>query len=230
MAKFTPSAIISEISGSLAGTVFVNGSKSRQIRPRRSSKRKFNTKSRVRPVFASLASNWKSLTQAERSSFNAIAPQFPLTDRFGNQYAPSGFHLYISMNSYRDLVEQAISENAPAFKVSLPAYALSIDAIVSDLLIEWLPADLLSETLLQLLYATRPYSPGIEQVSLTDFKFIDRVAFTGVGSRSIQNAYEAVYGDISNQVGQKVSFMVRIYSASPSIPSARYFTTAVLQL
>jgi hypothetical protein len=52
----------------------------------------------VRASIASLASGWRGLTAAQRSSWNAAVKDYVKTDIFGDKVTPSGFNLYMALN------------------------------------------------------------------------------------------------------------------------------------
>lgn len=46
-----------------------------------------------------LSKNWQALESSDREAWNAAAPSFPFTNKWGEQYTGSGFQLFISINS-----------------------------------------------------------------------------------------------------------------------------------
>lgn len=45
------------------------------------------------------ATQWRSLSDADRSTWVAAAPNFPFLNKYGVAYTPSGFQLYMSVNN-----------------------------------------------------------------------------------------------------------------------------------
>lgn len=58
---------------------------------------------------------WRGLSQADRNSFDAAAPQFAKTDVFGNSYAPTGKNLFTLLN-----INLALAGGSPLAAAPLP--------------------------------------------------------------------------------------------------------------
>lgn len=48
--------------------------------------------------FAVVANGWRTLSDAQRLLWEAMASSYPATNRFGDVYTPSGFQLYMTLN------------------------------------------------------------------------------------------------------------------------------------
>ena len=83
-AKFTPGAIISEISGKIAATIFTRNRGGNIIRNRRTPiNRRSVLQSVRRQGLGNLASSWRGLTEGQRGSWNGATGNFPYQNSLG---------------------------------------------------------------------------------------------------------------------------------------------------
>src|SRR4249920_1572234 len=68
----------------------------------------------VRSRLQTQSTNWRTLTAANRASFNSAVKNFQKTNIFGDLKTPSGFNLYQRLNNNLLKAGQAILSNAPA--------------------------------------------------------------------------------------------------------------------
>lgn len=83
-----------------------------------------------RGLLSALSSQWSGLTEDERKSWNGAVAQFSKTDIFGDLKNPSGFNLYVRLNSNLSITEQALITVAPE-KVEIPFEAISSIAMAA---------------------------------------------------------------------------------------------------
>lgn len=99
MAKFTPGAIISEIRGTIASTTFSKNAAGAIIRNRiKPINRNSSAQNAVRQSFATISSLWRGLTQSQRNSWTAAAPDFPYQDSLGQTKTLTGAQLHQKLN------------------------------------------------------------------------------------------------------------------------------------
>lgn len=79
--------------------------------------------SAVRARLSSIASSWRSLTEAQRSQWNDAVSSYKKTNIFGDVRNPSGFNLYQELNN--NLV------NAGEAMVTIPPTPKAVDALTS---------------------------------------------------------------------------------------------------
>lgn len=98
-------ALITEVKGSIGGQTFQScrGGFILRNKPISPKNRSFSQSS-IRSVNAKNGSSWRGLSQAERDSWNAVAPSYPHTDKFGDPATLSGYELYMRANFYLALV------------------------------------------------------------------------------------------------------------------------------
>jgi len=146
-------AIITELKGSVGGHTFkaTAGTGVMQTKINRSATGKTGgktTKADAGRVISALkntaqnATNWKALSASDRLAWGVAAVDFPFTNKYGQQYTPSGFQLYMSINNnLLNIGEPVISvpptpeawENAPAFTAGVsvsPPSQLSINTVL----------------------------------------------------------------------------------------------------
>ena len=100
MALFKPSAIASDIRGTLAGTVFSKNRGGNYIRQKVTPvnpKTSFQTV--VRNRLASFSQGWRALTAAQINAWNAAVAGFAKTNIFGDLRNPTGLQLYVKVNA-----------------------------------------------------------------------------------------------------------------------------------
>lgn len=122
--KYLPSLLgVGQLSGQAGNTVASrnrNGSYLRTrvtpVNPRTS------LQSAVRASFASFATNWKALTDAQRGSWDALGAGTSRTDSLGSTYTLTGLQSYISVNRNLATIGSAAVTTAPA---NLPPLALT---------------------------------------------------------------------------------------------------------
>lgn len=78
----------------------------------------------VRAILGSLATAWSSLTDAQRLSWNNAVSEFAKTDIFGDIKNPSGFNLFIKLNSNLATIGNSPLTDAP-IKEEIPYTGLT---------------------------------------------------------------------------------------------------------
>lgn len=108
MAVVKYGAIVTEIKGKIGGTVFqggisgpVAGNKAHISKTSVTlGKQQRSTSSKLitqHNNLALVATNWKNLTDTQRTAWNGAAVNFPFITKFGEAYTGSGFQLYMQM-------------------------------------------------------------------------------------------------------------------------------------
>lgn len=97
-------AMITELKGSVGGQTFQSCRggfiiRNKPITPKVRSR----VQSVIRTVTGNLASSWRALSQADRDTWDAVAPSYPHTDKFGDPATLTGYELYIRANFYLSL-------------------------------------------------------------------------------------------------------------------------------
>jgi len=100
MPKIRLSALATDIKGKSGGSVFSTNSGGTYFRNNPSGGGKQSNVWNLRKSqFAALSSSWRNLTRLQIDAWNAVAPEYPTVNAFGEPRIPSGFELYMRLNS-----------------------------------------------------------------------------------------------------------------------------------
>lgn len=98
MAIIRASALVAAISGSVGGVNFATGKRGTVARLRG---RRIPTQTEVllrqQAIFANASRTWRELSNEQRSSWRALAPGYPITNRLGQTSPPSGYTLFLEV-------------------------------------------------------------------------------------------------------------------------------------
>lgn len=204
-AKFTPGAIVSEIRGKIAATVFTKNKAGASIRNRVTPiNRRSTGQTNVRQRLASLSAQWRGLTEPQRLSWNNAGASFPQTDNLGQTIFLTGEQIFVRCNSNLLLTGNAQITSAPtptSFDVlsftSLTATAGT--GVVSLAFTPTVPAGY--EMVVR---ATAPVSPGKSFIPDSAFRFLKSIAPAATSPQVLTTEYANVFGAITNAVDQKI--------------------------
>lgn len=206
MAKITAGIIVSEIRGKVSGNVFSKNKGGAIVRNRVTPiNRRSESQSKTRQTLAALAASWRGLTQDQRNSWNAAAPNFPQSDNLGQTIFLSGEQLYIRCNTNLSLAGLSQIVNAPnpaSFEV-IGFTSLTADASDGTISLAFTPNVPAGKTLM--IRATAPHSAGISFVGQSKFRFIKGVAAAQTSPQAIGSEYASVFGAITGATGQKIA-------------------------
>lgn len=147
----------------------------------------------VRASIASLASGWRALTAAQRSSWNSAVKDYVRTDIFGDKKVPSGFSLYMRLNQnlynigVAAITSPPLVTNVNAFTSITCAMAKGTPAATATVA----PTIAAAESVL--FFATPGISPGKSYVK-NQFRLLGKFT-TGV-SLNFLAMYTAKYGAV----------------------------------
>ena len=205
MAKFTPGAIVSEVRNKIAATVFTKNKAGASIRNRTTPiNRRSTGQTSQRQQLASVSSQWRGLTQAERDGWNTAAASFPQQDNLGQTIFLTGAQLFVRCNNNLTLVGAANITDAPSPASFAPIafVSLTAGAGAGTISLAYTPAVPTGFTLV--IRATAPVSPGKSFVPQSSFRYLQHVAAAGVSPAALGTRYTAVFGSITSKAGQKV--------------------------
>ncbi len=198
-------AIVSELKGKLGGQVFKGGASGgvmmtkNQLTGATSNGSKLTKADAGRVVNAQKnignnASAWKDLTTEQRATWIAAAPNFPFKNKFGETYTPSGYQLYMSVNTNLSLVGVATLTDAPEVPVleSCPAFTVvsSTSPTATFYMAGTIPAGYKMT-----MYATAPMSAG-RAVTKGNKKAILVFDETQTFPVSLDTAYSKIFGTL----------------------------------
>lgn len=137
---------------------------------------------------------WRGLTEAQRQSWIDAAPNFPVTDIYGNAKILSGLQLYVKLNNNLALIGEAAIATAPS-PVAIPQLELTsvtADDSANTVIIAGttpVPADFA-----MVVMATPNVTPGKSFVKNL-FRFVDALAAAATSPFDVSAAYTALFGD-----------------------------------
>lgn len=133
MAKIKTTAIVADIRGKLNGSVFSKNRGGSFVRTKVTpSNPQTSFQAAVRSVLGGLAQGWRSLTQAQRSAWNAAVSNYTGTDIFGDIKTPSGINLYTKLNANLAEAGQAYISTPPLPQGAASLTTLSAIADISN--------------------------------------------------------------------------------------------------
>lgn len=156
-----------------------------------------------RAKFSSFSQGWKSLTEANRLNWNNAVSDYKKTDIFGDIVNPSGFNLYVKLNTMLSITGGTAVTDPPApvgvsvFSTLSTAAAKGAGTMTCTVLPATLPA---TEKII--IRATSGQSAGKSFVK-SQFRQISVVTTVTAGSINIAAAYAAKFGAVP-AAGQKV--------------------------
>ena len=220
-AKFTPGAIVSEVRNKIAATVYSKNASGAIIRNRVTPiNRRSTGQTAQRQLLSSLASGWRGLTQAQRDGWNAAAANFPQSDSLGQTVILTGEQFYVRCNANLTLINESLITAAP-IPTSFPAITAAIASLTVAAFTVGFTPDPVPAGFTLVIRATRPLSAGKQFFAQSEFRFVQLAAAASASPANINTAYEAIFGDKTGQVGQKVAvecFLVEESSGLAGIP------------
>lgn len=209
MAKVKFSALISEMRNKLNGSVF---SRNRGGNYLRNKVTPINPSTSfqvgARNLLTSFAQGWRSLTQAQRDSWNAAVSSFATTDIFGDIKNPTGLQLYIRLN--------VNISNAGGAAILVPPLVLgstaltTLSAVVDDsantFILTFAPTPVPAGFTMYI-EATAPVSAGIKNFN-SKFRRVTTLAAGTATGADINAAYVLKFG--SPVTGQKIGIRAKL--------------------
>jgi hypothetical protein len=226
MAKFLPGSIVSDIRGKHGGLVF---SKNRGGNYTRRKVTPVNPKSTSqvtsRALFAQLAQQWRTLTQASQNSWIAAVTGYAKTNIFGDLKNPTGTQLFIKVNA--NLV---VSGGA---KITTPAAPKGVSVVTIGALTYTSGTPALSlaysanvPALTRIIVsATPPLSAGVNFVK-SQFRIISTLAAAAASPANILSAYTTKFGAVG-AVGTKIFVRIQFVDQTSGIKSPAQVVSAI---
>ncbi len=210
MALIKMAHIVAEARGAIAGTVFSKNTYGAYLRAKVTPvNRQTVSQQLTRQFLASVAQDWRGLTQAQRDLWIAFAVNFNRTNIFGDSVQLTGFNLFMQLN--KNLLEINV---APITAAPTPAdvYGFTSASFVADtgggtMVVTYLPLMGADDSVI--VYATAPLSPG-KQFAKSEFRKI-RVLTDIVGDNSpvdVAAEYITKFGALP-PVGTKVFIQLK---------------------
>jgi hypothetical protein len=204
-AKFTPGAIVSEIRGKIAATVFTKNKAGASIRNRVTPiNRRSVGQTEQRQTLAALSAQWRGLSEAERASWNNAGPSFPQTDNLGQTIFLTGEQLFVRCNANLILTGNAQITSAPTPTSFDVLSFTSLTASADDQVLSLAFAPTVPAGYEMVVRATAPVSPGRSFIPQSAFRFITSIAPAATSPQALTAPYAAVFGSIENATDQKI--------------------------
>lgn len=165
----------------------------------------------VRSNLAFLAQKWRTLTEQERDSWGAQVQNYTRTDIFGDIKTPTGYNLYMRINTALRDASTQLFFNIPAPVVDVAEF--TIDNLNANADPQAMIINVISDTEENgylLIDASPMLSPGVNSAG-TRFKRIKNLEvldFSGLNQVDILNDYRSIFGDLVD--GQKVFVRVTV--------------------
>ena len=153
-----------------------------------------------RATFSDLASQWRGLTNEQRTAWNAAAPDFPYQDALGQTKVYSGFQLFMKLNQSLLSAGVPTTLTSPPSKSELPTltivsavFDLTNPTTVSDASITFSATSLPHGWRLQV-SATPGLSQGVMSAPKSQLRVISSPTAIVTGVLDVETAYLAKYG------------------------------------
>jgi len=157
----------------------------------------------ARARLGTLAAAWRSLTAAQRSAWNSAVDNFVELDIFGDARTPSGFQLFMKLNSNMVAIGETANDDPPAVEAVELISSLSVawDIGAGNSGLTYAPA--FTAVTKVKLYATPPQSAGKFFVK-SEYRHIYTMPYTDSSPFDCTTEYEDVFGEPG--VGTKIFF------------------------
>lgn len=195
MAKLLFTAIVADMRNKLNGTVF---SKNRYGAYARTKVSPVNPQtprqSAIRAIFGSLSQAWRGLTEEQRLAWINAAPNFPVTDQFGNIRYLSGNALFVRLNTVLLNAGEAQMSMPPSPEGVTAAYIMGASGNISSTTITITLSDAVGAEETVIVEATPVMSAGKNYFA----NLLRQVMVTPSGDTpnptDLWDAYAAAYG------------------------------------
>ena len=205
---------VADMRGSVNGNVFARNANGAYVRNRTTPINPQTAKQiSVRNALASVATYWRSLTDAQREAWNVAAPSFPYTNRLGQTQVYTGQQLFMKFN--QQLLQAGISLGSldtPPAPATFPDMALNTLAFT-------LTASVLTTAQFAVdnpdatgdfrfnIFATPGLSAGISSPGKSQFRLVANKS-TGSDPTTFVTEYIALFG--SPTIASKVHVRVEV--------------------
>jgi hypothetical protein len=178
-----------------------------------------------RTSFQYLTIRWKTLTDAQRTSWKNLAAISTALNRFGDAYHPTGQMLFIGYNQNLYLVGQPYIYNAPTAEsfTEIVAPYMGTVRVNNNLMNLNFPVSPTGSNVSHILYATDSISAGINYV-LVQYRQIGVIQPGTDSGINIYNDYVAVFPKPTAE--QRVFIYLRPVCIHTGIPGVHSFCNA----
>lgn len=213
------STLLSEARGSINGATFSRNSSGAYIRSRvKPVNPNTPAQSQARALFATLSTNFKSLTQADIQTWESARPNFPQVDKLGQTIELTAQQLYMKFNRNLQATSSIGIDVAPA-PTSVPAPALGTVTVDATQFSVAFTPDPLGASELMIISASTCVSAGVNFMGRSGMKQIQVEPGTTASPSDIFASYNSIYGAGTLQAGSKVFVSLKIVNRTTGIAS-----------
>lgn len=229
MAKFTPGVGFGQASGSVGAVTYSRNRYGVYMRRRAAPVNPRTTaQGTARARFGNLSQQWRTLTAAQRTEWNAQAPNVTLYNSLGAQYTPSGAQYFVGLNVNRLQIGIAVATTPPALEQAAVITSASVVSTGSTGVQTVTFAPAIASGKFYILEATAPMSAGKAFVGRSQFKAIAVLSNTDTSPYVATSAYAAVFGGITaNDVGKRIAWRLTPVGSSGQKGAPLNFTNVV---
>lgn len=228
MAKVKYSALVSEMSGKLNGSVLAKNRSGSYIRTKITPVNPQTiAQTAVRNRLSAMSQAWKGLTESQRSAWNSAVEDWQKTNIFGDTVKPSGQNLFVGVNA-NVLNAGGTQLTNPPVKVgvaALTALSFAYDSVAGDAELTFAPTPVPANTVL-VVEATAPMSAGKSYMK-NMFRQVQVVAPAGTSPVDIFAAYNTKFGAVLP--GQKIGVRAKFINRTTGEVSLALSTVAIAQ-
>jgi hypothetical protein len=220
MAKVKFTAIVAQMSGKLAGSVFARGRFGNYIRTL-TSPINSNTpfQQRVRSLFSKVITGWYNLTDDQREAWNSGAALAGQKVSFGDSFNYTGRVLYSQLNRNLQEINEAMITTPPVMEPaqSFNTFSVDIDETPGseDIKMSFDPA--ISTDTKVIVYATPILNRGAVSISPRWYRKIAVLDNTFLTGSSIKADYLSIFKTMP-ATGQRVGFKMKSVAKSSGKP------------
>lgn len=220
MAKIKYSALVSEMSGKLNGSVMARNRSGNYVRTKTTPVNpQTDFQVAVRNRLAGFSAGWRGLTAQARAAWNSAVSDWTKTNIFGDIVRPSGQNLYIAVNSN---IQNAggVALTMPPNKVgadSLVEISVTADVVAGTMTLDFDPAAVPAGHVM-MVEATAPLSAGISYMK-NRFRQIAILPAATASGADIYTAYVEKFGEptAGKKIGVRAKF-ITIATGEVSLP------------
>ncbi len=207
MAKLKLTALVSDIAGSVGGSIFAKAGNTHYIRTKTTPVNKVSpTQGAQRQFIGSLTQSWRNLNPNERMLWSAFALNQPTTNRVGDKVTLSGFNWYIKLNSNLHLAGEPIILIPPLVTESIFISGLFFSIVNATNSLAVLHVPPIPINYAYIVYATVSIPLG-RKIKDNEYRFIQASKNVGSIIAVLTVNYSKIFGAVG-EVGSHIWFKV----------------------
>ena len=213
MAVIKLSHIVSNVKGSIGGSIFGNTGNQMYIRNKTSPVNKVtSTQGKQRQFITSLTQSWRSLADNQRLLWNIFSKEQTLVNRVGDDINMSGFNWYVSLNSNLHLINKPliIAPLSSSLSKFIATLGTNLEQPPGFFGILHLPA--VPSGYSYVVYATIGLAKGVKPKD-NQFRKVFVNGTAGSVLSILAGGYQSVFGQVG-AVGSNIFFKIKVVNNS----------------